>query len=187
MSSNCGHILIDTPEKQKACEPKRETDEFKSSDGRWLALGPLGASETRFDPNFIYRRPISAGEGCEIVKEDEARGFDGLVKVSGIEYTKNGGDHWFAVLYPIWEETATYRRRMTKPASANSNHACPVAQRVADRIQKRAELGLNKYGTNLTRDDLSLIEWLQHAQDELLDGAVYLERLKEEVGKIPKP
>ena len=53
----------------------------------------------------------------------------------------------------------------------------PNVEAVIARLQKRAERGLEKYGTDTTRDDLSHVDWLRHLQDELLDGAVYCERL----------
>ena len=45
----------------------------------------------------------------------------------------------------------------------------------------RAEFGLNKYGTTVADNPLSLLEWLQHLQEELMDAAVYVERLKRDV------
>ena len=41
-------------------------------------------------------------------------------------------------------------------------------------------MGEAKYGTNLDRKDLSTLEWIEHAQDELMDGILYLEKLKQE-------
>ena len=38
-----------------------------------------------------------------------------------------------------------------------------------------------KYGVTMERGDLSLIEWLTHLQEELMDAAVYVQRLIEEV------
>ena len=51
---------------------------------------------------------------------------------------------------------------------------------VRRRLLDRAKRGLSKYGVTTERDDLDLTEWLQHLQDELLDAAVYVERLKRE-------
>lgn len=48
---------------------------------------------------------------------------------------------------------------------------------------KRSELGISKYGTTLDRDDLSVIEWIQHAQEEHMDAILYLEKLKSKVVK----
>ncbi len=53
-----------------------------------------------------------------------------------------------------------------------------VEERVVDRVRARAATGLNKYGTTMERTDLTRLDWLQHAQDEALDLAVYLEKLK---------
>lgn len=44
--------------------------------------------------------------------------------------------------------------------------------------RQRAEHGLQKYGVSTERDDFTLLEWLQHLQDELMDGAVYTQKLK---------
>ena len=57
---------------------------------------------------------------------------------------------------------------------------------VINKMQQRAEEGLNKYGVTTERTDLSLIEWLTHAQEEAMDLAIYLERIKEELVKLNK-
>lgn len=48
---------------------------------------------------------------------------------------------------------------------------------VCEKIQRRAEFGLKKYGTTLKRDDLSTLDWLIHAQEEAMDLCNYLEVL----------
>lgn len=51
-------------------------------------------------------------------------------------------------------------------------------------IQKfinRAEIGKKKYGTDLDRSDLKVSDWITHAQEELMDGILYLEKLKKEL------
>lgn len=52
----------------------------------------------------------------------------------------------------------------------------PNVEAVRAALLKRAEFGLEKYGTDTTRTDLSLADWLRHAQLENMDAAVYLER-----------
>jgi hypothetical protein len=52
---------------------------------------------------------------------------------------------------------------------------------VSNQLLERMEKGFVKYGTTTERVDLSLLEWLQHLQEELMDAAVYVERLKQEV------
>ena len=52
-----------------------------------------------------------------------------------------------------------------------------IEDKVCEKIQKRSEVGKAKYGVTMERSDLSTIEWLTHLQEELMDAAVYVERL----------
>ena len=52
-----------------------------------------------------------------------------------------------------------------------------VTQRLIDELQARDRKGFAKYGTTLDRTDLTRLEWLQHAKEEALDLACYLEKL----------
>ena len=54
-------------------------------------------------------------------------------------------------------------------------------ERVCVQLQDREQRGLIKYGVNTERNDLSTLEWLQHLQEELMDGCVYIEKLKGEL------
>lgn len=54
-----------------------------------------------------------------------------------------------------------------------------VVRSVILSFQKRAEFGQAKYGTNLDRTDLSVLNWIQHAQEEAMDFVLYLEKLKQ--------
>lgn len=53
-----------------------------------------------------------------------------------------------------------------------------VEDRVIHMIKDRAEVGENKYGVTMERTDLSFIDWITHLQEELLDAAVYIEKIK---------
>lgn len=60
-----------------------------------------------------------------------------------------------------------------------------IEDAVAEKLLKRAEIGLAKYGVTMERTDLSRLDWMIHVQEELLDGAVYLERLiRDERAKV---
>jgi len=54
---------------------------------------------------------------------------------------------------------------------------------VCEDIAKRQQLGINKYGTTVASNPLSLREWLQHQYEELLDAAVYARRAIAEIDK----
>lgn len=50
---------------------------------------------------------------------------------------------------------------------------------IISQFKQRADFGMKKYGTNLDRTDLSVLEWIQHAQEEHMDAILYLEKLKQ--------
>jgi len=51
---------------------------------------------------------------------------------------------------------------------------------VCNKINQRAKVGKKKYGVTMERQDLDTMDWLKHLQEELMDAAVYVERLMEE-------
>lgn len=55
--------------------------------------------------------------------------------------------------------------------------------KVCEDIAKRQAFGINKYGTTVAENPLTLQQWLQHAYEECLDQAVYLRRAIEEIKK----
>ena len=57
---------------------------------------------------------------------------------------------------------------------------------VIESFKQRAAVGQAKYGTNLDRTDLSVLEWIQHAQEEHMDAILYLEKLKQLHTPTPK-
>jgi hypothetical protein len=56
-----------------------------------------------------------------------------------------------------------------------------IVDGVIDKLIDRATVGKRKYGVTLDRNDLSLSEWLKHLQEELMDAANYIERIKKVV------
>lgn len=54
-----------------------------------------------------------------------------------------------------------------------------IVQNVVNNILERSEVGFKKYGTNLNREDLTHLEWINHAQEEAMDFILYLEKMKQ--------
>jgi len=54
---------------------------------------------------------------------------------------------------------------------------------VIEKFISRADMGRQKYGTDLDRTDLKVIDWINHAQEEHMDAILYLEKLKKELTK----
>lgn len=56
-----------------------------------------------------------------------------------------------------------------------------IVTSVIDKFKARAILGKLKYGTDLDRQDLETIDWINHAQEEHMDAILYLEKLKRSI------
>jgi hypothetical protein len=57
-----------------------------------------------------------------------------------------------------------------------------IVQSVIDKFNDRAKMGYEKYNNTLDRNDFTVIEWVTNAQEELMDGILYLEKLKKTLG-----
>lgn len=56
-----------------------------------------------------------------------------------------------------------------------------VVESVIEKFKQRSEAGIRKYGTTLDRNDLTLEQWINHVQEELMDAVLYLQKLKTEL------
>ena len=64
------------------------------------------------------------------------------------------------------------------PASDEQPVKDLIVEKVINKFKTRSALGIAKYNTTLQENNLSVYEWLNHAQEEALDMALYLEKLK---------
>jgi hypothetical protein len=60
-----------------------------------------------------------------------------------------------------------------------------IVQSILLKFTQRSELGQKKYGTTLDRTDLNVLDWINHAQEELMDGILYLEKLRQLFSQNP--
>lgn len=58
-----------------------------------------------------------------------------------------------------------------------------IVEDVIAKYRQRSEVGITKYGTTLDENKATLIEWLTHLQEELMDATLYIEKLKSELNK----
>ena len=56
-----------------------------------------------------------------------------------------------------------------------------IVESVIKKYRERSELGITKYGVTLDRKDLTIEDWITHAQEEAMDLSLYLERIKQEI------
>lgn len=59
-----------------------------------------------------------------------------------------------------------------------------IVDSVIDKYVNRAQFGKQKYGTTMDRQDLSTLQWIEHAIEEHMDAVVYLTRLKEDIKRV---
>ena len=59
-----------------------------------------------------------------------------------------------------------------------------IVKSVLAKYVERSNTGLKKYGTPLTRNDLTLDQWITHLQEELMDATLYLERIKKDIALV---
>ena len=58
-------------------------------------------------------------------------------------------------------------------------------EKVIAKICHRRQVGRKKYQKTMERDDLSLLDWARHAQEEALDFAIYLQKIIDMKSKKP--
>ena len=54
-----------------------------------------------------------------------------------------------------------------------------VVTSVIEQFTSRAKMGRAKYGVDLDRTDLTILEWIEHAKQEHMDAILYLEKIKQ--------
>ncbi len=69
------------------------------------------------------------------------------------------------------------------PVDAYNEFQDRFVKQVVDKYAGRSAVGYKKYGTTLEREDIELVGWLNHLQEELMDGTLYIERLKHDLEK----
>lgn len=60
----------------------------------------------------------------------------------------------------------------------------PIVNTVIDKMTQRSVEGIKKYGHTMERTDITLVGWIDHTIEELLDAAIYLERMRVDVVKL---
>jgi hypothetical protein len=67
-----------------------------------------------------------------------------------------------------------YKRKLEKSKPKDK-----VLESVINQFRERSEVGIKKYNTTLDREDLTCLDWINHAQQEAMDFVLYLEKLKQ--------
>ena len=111
--------------------------------------------------------------------------YENLEKYSIPSNTKDVNEDWIDFERRNWAVMAKNMRIMIGlPEDKDINEQCKVDEAV-EFIKKefdyRSLKGIKKYGTTLTENKLSLLEWLQHAKEEAMDQVLYLQCVIDEI------
>jgi len=60
----------------------------------------------------------------------------------------------------------------------------PIVNTVVNKFLDRSKQGMKKYGTSMHDNNKPVADWIEDAQEELMDGILYLQKLKEKVKDI---
>lgn len=63
----------------------------------------------------------------------------------------------------------------------NTHKLDSIVSSIIEQFEQRSIKGKEKYGVDLDRTDLSLLEWIEHAKQEHMDAILYLEKIKQEI------
>jgi hypothetical protein len=76
-----------------------------------------------------------------------------------------------------------YRKYLMEMEQERENVFQPdsIVSSVIDQFLARSKKGKEKYGVDLDRTDLSLLEWIEHAKQEHMDAILYLEKIKQTI------
>ncbi len=82
-----------------------------------------------------------------------------------------------------WKTSNTINSRTMYPGDieVTIDKKDSYVQIVKAKFEERSQTGIKKYNTTLEREDLNLMDWLRHAQEEAMDFTLYLERIMAEV------
>ena len=67
---------------------------------------------------------------------------------------------------------------MNSNDSIDTTNVDSIVKNVLNKFVQRSVIGKHKYRTDLDRNDLDVRDWIIHAQEELMDAILYLEKLK---------
>jgi len=56
-----------------------------------------------------------------------------------------------------------------------------IVSSIINQFLTRSKKGKKKYGVDLDRTDLTLLEWIEHAKQEHMDAILYLEKIKQTI------
>ena len=124
---------------------------------------------------------------------EQQRGFSDenelLMSAFSWEQTKEGQKYWDSLENTPMEEQFVHffkalggidvdSLQVNEPEEVKPD---PIVESVVNQLRDRSVVGIRKYGTTLNDNNISTLEWIEHAKQEAMDFILYLERLKKDL------
>ncbi len=58
-----------------------------------------------------------------------------------------------------------------------------IVTEVINKFETRAQIGYQKYSATMDREDLTMNQWLEHAQEEAMDFILYITKIRRELAE----
>ena len=104
-----------------------------------------------------------------------------LKKIQEVKITTNEAHKIGFINIKALDEYFKSDKMWTQTTTNDTIKEDSIVEAIRTQLKDRSDVGIRKYNTTLDRTDLSLLDWLEHAKQEALDFALYLERIKREV------
>ena len=106
-------------------------------------------------------------------------GVDQSLTPNGVERILNSDGVKQVLTTTVSKISDNIQKTLYKEINITTENTDSVVFSIIEKIKSRADVGMEKYKTNLDRQDLSTVDWIIHAQEELMDAILYLEKLKQ--------
>jgi hypothetical protein len=73
------------------------------------------------------------------------------------------------------------RQKLAELAEKNETYSDAIVEGLIEEYRLRSLKGIAKYRTTLEDNQLSLMQWLQHAKEEAMDMALYLHKAQKQL------
>ena len=117
------------------------------------------------------KKIIDEDQHLKLLEEEKKVAYE-KGKTDALNEVKEGSDAAIAQLKKVIDSISRVEELDLRSFEKN------IEEKVIEQIRQRARVGKNKYGVTMERTDLTIKEWVQHAQEEAMDLAVYLEKIK---------
>lgn len=107
-----------------------------------------------------------------------------VTKLNKDRFTGTVIESYNIIVYPIGYYGTCWDNNQFEFIEETSEVKDSIVESVINQFKQRSEVGIKKYNTTLDRNDLSTLDWIEHAKQEAMDFILYLEKLKSQFNNL---